>query len=204
MSASRAEYLWIVDPIDGTTNFVQSLPLVAISIGVARSSSASSSGWELVAGVIVDPFKEEVFTAQAGGGAFLNGEQVRVGTEGLADAVVATGFAPNEASLRAMVRGISAVGAKARTVRMLGSAAVMLAWVACGRLSAYFEADLNAWDTAAGVLLVREAGGVVTDLAGAPFEITTRPLIASNPASHVQLQETLAQAGVLGLDDSSE
>ena len=172
MAASDAEYLWIVDPIDGTTNFVQSLPLVGVSIGVARRS-APSAPWELVVGVIADPFKEEIFTACAGGGTQLNGEPVRVGSECLADAVVATGFAPNERSLRPMVRGISAVGAKARTIRMLGSAAIMLAWVACGRLSAYFEADLNAWDTAAGVLLVREAGGVVTDLTGGDFGIAT-------------------------------
>ena len=99
-----------------------------------------------------------------------------------------------------MVRGIGAVGARARTVRMLGSAAIMLAWVACGRLSAYFEADLNAWDTAAGVLLVREAGGVVTDLEGGPFGIATRPLLASNPVAHPQLCETLVEAGVVGLD----
>ena len=84
---------------------------------------------------------------------------------------------------------------------MLGSAAIMLAWVACGRLSAYFEADLNAWDTAAGVLLVREAGGVVTDLEGAPFKISTRPLLASNAAAHAELQATLAEANVVGLDD---
>ena len=199
MAASDAEYLWIVDPIDGTTNFVQALPLCGVSIGVAHRSLGSST-WELVVGVIADPFKDELFTACAGGGTFLNGEPVRVGGEGLSDAVVATGFAPNERSLRPMVRGISAVGARARTVRMLGSAAIMLAWVACGRLSCYFEADLNAWDTAAGVLLVREAGGVVTDLEGAPFDLATRPIIASNAAAHSELQAVLAEAGVVGLD----
>lgn len=199
MAASSAEFLWIVDPIDGTTNFVQSLPLVGISIGVARRTAAAGS-WEMVAGAIIDPFKDEVFTACKGGGAFLNGAPICVGSEPLADAVVATGFAPNEASLRPMVRGIAAVGARARTVRMLGSAAIMLAWVACGRLSCYFEADLNAWDTAAGVLLVREAGGVVTDLRGDAFEVATRPLLASNRAAHVELQATLAEVGVVGLD----
>ena len=200
MAASSSEYLWIVDPIDGTTNFVQSLPLVGVSIGVARRSSEGSGAWELVVGVIVDPFKDEVFSAVAGGGASLDGAPIRVGDEPLEESVVATGFAPNEASLRPMVRGIGAVGARARTVRMLGSAAIMLAWVACGRLSAYFEADLNAWDTAAGVLLVREAGGVVTDLEGGPFGIATRPLLASNPVAHPQLCETLVEAGVVGLD----
>lgn len=100
------------------------------------------------------------------------------------------------------MRGISAVGARARTVRMLGSAALMLAYVACGRLSAYFEADLNAWDTAAGVLIVREARGVVTDLRGDPFYISTRPILASAPGAHAELRDVLVAAGVTGLDPS--
>lgn len=200
MSASDADWLWIVDPIDGTTNFVQSLPMVGVSIGVARRCEGGD--WELAVGVIADPFREEVFAACAGGGAFLDGNRLAVGSETLSEAVVATGFAPNEQSLRPMVRGIAAVGARARTVRMLGSAAIMLAWVACGRLSAYFEADLNAWDTAAGVLLVREAGGVVTDLQGEPFTIATRPLLASNAAAHAELAEVLTEADVRGLDAS--
>lgn len=199
MAASDAEFLWIVDPIDGTTNFVQSLPLVGVSIGVAKRNEAGQ--WELAVGVIVDPFKNEVFSAVKGGGAFLDGAPISVDCAALTEAVVATGFAPNEQSLRPMVRGIAAVGARARTVRMLGSAAIMLAWVACGRLSAYFEADLNAWDTAAGVLLVREAGGVVTDMRGNQFDIATRPIIASNAAAHAELRDTLAAANVVGLDE---
>lgn len=196
-----SDFIWIVDPIDGTTNFVQSLPVVGISIGVARRCANREDGWELACGVIVDPFREEVFSAIAGQGAALNGVPIRVGDEVLADAVVATGFAPNEASLRPMVRGMLAVGGCARTVRMLGSAAIMLAWVGCGRLSAYFEADLNAWDTAAGVLIVREAGGIVTALDGSAHSIATRPLLASNAAAHAELQAVLAAANVLGLDE---
>jgi myo-inositol-1(or 4)-monophosphatase len=212
-SAPGDDWLWIVDPIDGTTNFVQSLPIVGISIGAARRRRGGSRDptvgggggggagvWEMAAGVIVDPFKGEVFSTAARYGAFLDGVPIRVSTERLADAVVATGFAPNQASLRPMARGIVAVGARARTVRMLGSAAIMLAWVACGRLSAYFEADLNAWDTAAGVLLVREAGGLVTELSGAPFGIASRPLLAANAAAHAELRDTLVEANVIGLD----
>ena len=211
--SSRDDWLWIVDPIDGTTNFVQSLPIVGISIGVARrrrvgSRDPTAGGgvgvgagvWEMAAGVIVDPFKGEVFSTAARYGAFLDGVPIHVSSERLADAVVATGFAPNQASLRPMARGIVAVGARARTIRMLGSAAIMLAWVACGRLSAYFEADLNAWDTAAGVLLVREAGGIVTELSGAPFGIASRPLLAANTAAHAELRDTLVEANVIGLD----
>ncbi len=199
LSDSDAEYLWIVDPIDGTTNFVQTLPLCGVSIGVAQRAPGESA-WEMVVGVIVDPHAEELFTASLGNGCLLNGKPVCVGGEDLANAVIATGFAPNERSLRPMVRGIAAVGARARTVRMLGSAAIMLAWVACGRLSAYFEADLNAWDTAAGVLLVREAGGIVTDLQGGPHCIVTRPLLASNAATHNELRQVLKEARVGGLD----
>lgn len=199
MSGSDADWLWIVDPIDGTTNFVQSLPILGVSIGVAHRGEDGT--WQLAVGVIADPFRDEIFAACAGGGAYLDGARIYVGDETLSNAVVSTGFAPNERSLRPMVRGIAAVGARARTVRMLGSAAIMLAWVACGRLSAYFEADLNAWDTAAGALLVREAGGVVTDLQGEPFTIATRPMLASNPAAHAELVSTLTEAGVRGLDE---
>lgn len=199
MDNTDSEWLWICDPIDGTTNFVQSLPLVGISIGVARRRP--EGGWELACGVIVDPFRDEVFSAVAGQGAQLNGAPIRVGTEALADAVVATGFAPNPASLQPMLRGMQAVGARARTLRMLGSAAIMLAWVGCGRLSAYFECDLSAWDVAAGALIVREAGGVVTALDGSEHTIATRPLLASNAASHGELQSVLAEARVVGLDD---
>lgn len=191
-----SDWLWIVDPIDGTTNFVQSLPLVGISIGVARRGA---EGWALACGVIVDPFRNEVFSAVHGGGATLNGKPIAVGTEELADAVVSTGFAPNEASLRPMLRGMDALGTRVRTLRMLGSAAIMLAWVATGRLTAYFEADLNAWDTAAGVLLVREAGGIVTGLNGEDHTIDTRSLVASNARAHNGIQEILHEAGVTGL-----
>jgi myo-inositol-1(or 4)-monophosphatase len=201
MDNAAAEYLWICDPIDGTTNFVQSLPVVGISIGVARRCADQS--WELACGVIVDPFRDEVFTAVRGQGAMLDGVPIQVGSEALEDAVVSTGFAPNEASLRPMLRGMQAVGSRARTVRMLGSAAIMLAWVACGRLTAYFEADLNAWDTAAGALIVREAGGTVTALDGSEHSIATRPLLASNRAAHAELQACLAGANVVGLDNIS-
>ena len=200
VGAVDSEWLWIVDPIDGTTNFVQGLPLVGVSIGVARRIAGT---WDLAVGVIADPFAGELFAATAGGGATLDGAPIRVGSEELVDAVVATGFAPTPRSLAPMLRGAAAVGARARALRVLGSAAIMLAWVACGRLSAYFEADLNAWDTAAGALLVREAGGKVSALDdGAPaFDLATRAVLASNAAAHAELQKALAEASVHGLDD---
>jgi len=179
-------WLWIVDPIDGTTNFVHGMPLSAISIGVAYKG-------ELQVAVILDPFRNECFTATLGGGAQLNGASMKVGEERTAlEAVVVTGYAPTDASTEVMLRGMTALAnLPVRTIRMLGSAAIMLAWVACGRLTAYFEADLNSWDTAGGVLLIREAGGQVTNLIGDEYDLTTRPILASNKATHVELLECL-------------
>ena len=133
LAATESDWLWICDPIDGTTNFVQGMPMCGISIGIAKRHGGE---WRLECGVIVDPFRNETFAATVGGGATLTvgpagtTSPISCGVEELEDAVVATGFAPNPLSLRPMLRGIAAVGEEARTVRMLGSAAIMLAWVA--------------------------------------------------------------------------
>lgn len=180
------DWLWIVDPIDGTTNFVHGMPLSAISIGVAFKG-------ELQAAVILDPFRDECFTAALGQGAKLNGSTMKVGEESTAlEAVVVTGYAPTTASTEVMLRGMTALAnLPVRTIRMLGSAAIMLAWVACGRVTAYFEADLNSWDTAAGALLIREAGGQITNLVGDEYDLTTRPILASNKTTHDELLRCL-------------
>lgn len=157
--ADGPDWLWVVDPIDGTTNFVHGMPLSAISIGVAFRG-------EMQAAVIMDPFAGEIFSATRGGGAFVNFSPARVGEEATGEeAVVVTGYGATEESADSMIKGMTALTAlPVRSVRMLGSAAIMLAWVAAGRLTAYYECDLNSWDTAAGALLVREAGGRITDL----------------------------------------
>ncbi|KAK3268650.1 hypothetical protein CYMTET_22858 [Cymbomonas tetramitiformis] len=192
---SGPEWLWIVDPIDGTTNFVHGMPMSAISIGVSFRG-------EVVAAVILDPFREECFSARLGGGAFLNGKEIRVGEQTSAgEAVVATGYAPNPAAAGPLLRGMTALATlPVRSMRMLGSAAVMFAWVACGRLTAYFEADLSCWDIAGGALLVKEAGGLITDLDGSQYTLRTRAVLASNNCTHNELIGALQEANCTGLD----
>ena len=191
------DWLWVVDPIDGTTNFVHGMPLSAISIGVAYKG-------ELQVGVIMDPFAGEIFSACLGGGAHCNFAPMRVGEERTGEeAVVVTGYGATAESADAMLKGMKALtDLPVRSVRMLGSAAIMLAWVAAGRLTAYFECDLNAWDTAAGALLVREAGGRMTDLVtGDEYGLKTRAIVASNGATHDELRKCLVDGGVRPLAD---
>jgi len=183
-----------VDPIDGTTNFASGMPLSAVSIGVARRG-------ELIAGVVYDPFRDELFEALAGGETKLNGASVRVDDAAeIGEAVVAAGSPPSARSMAPSLRGVCAISPQVRTVRMLGSAAIMMAWVACGRLTAYFEPDLNAWDTSAGALLVRGAGGSVTGLDGSEYQLETRTLLCSNGATHSPLLSALQDANCVGLD----
>jgi myo-inositol-1(or 4)-monophosphatase len=134
---TSGDWLWIVDPIDGTTNFVHGMPLNMPSIAVAYKG-------EVVVGVINDPHRNELFTATKDGGSFLNGELIEVGEQNeLGDAVVAMGSPPAEESLKMSLIGVQALMPKVRTIRMLGSAAIMLAWIANGRLTAYWEYDLR-------------------------------------------------------------
>jgi myo-inositol-1(or 4)-monophosphatase len=193
--------LWVVDPIDGTTNFASGIPLSAVSIGVARRG-------QLIAAVIYDPYRDELFSAVSGGAGGvattrLNGAPVRVSRASrMREAVVATGSPPNPKSMSPALRGVVAISPHVRTLRMLGSAAIMMAWVACGRLDAYWEPDLNAWDTAAGALLIRGAGGRVTGLDGEEYELSTRTLLCANgePSLHREILEALLAADVRGLD----
>lgn len=188
-------WLWVVDPIDGTSNFVHGMPLCVPSIAAAYNG-------ELVVGVVWDPHREELFTAVNGRGSFLNnGEEseLRVGTQGsLGEAIVAMGSPPAATSMEMSLRALPCLMPKCRTIRMLGSAALMLAWVAMGRLTAYWEYDLSAWDTAAGALLVREAGGSMTDLEGNEYSLRTRKICASNGGGvHEELLQVLqVEAGI--------
>ena len=150
-------WLWVVDPIDGTTNFASGLTLSAVSIGVAFKG-------ELQVGVVYDPFMDEMFACRKGLGATVNGWPIAVAQspghleaeEVLSEAVVFAGSPPAVNSMMPSLRGVEALMPRVRTIRMVGSAALMFAWVAAGRASAYFEADLNAWDSAAGALLIHE------------------------------------------------
>jgi myo-inositol-1(or 4)-monophosphatase len=174
---------WIVDPIDGTTNFAHGYPLFCVSIAFERDG-------ELEAGVIFAPAVGELFTATRGGGAALNGRALRVSTiADVGDALVCTGFQParvgrNLAHFRAMSN-------RAQAVRRDGSAALDLAYVACGRYDAFWEFDLHAWDVAAGTLLVREAGGMVTRVDGDPATLDGASILASNGRIHDAVREIL-------------
>jgi len=188
-------WMWVVDPIDGTTNFVMGMPLSAISIGICYEG-------RVVAACIYDPFQKEMFTAVAGQGAMINNEPMGVGTEeNLVQAVLAAGAPPSLASLQPSLRGINALAPKVRTVRLIGSAAIMLAWVACGRHTLYFEPDLNSWDIAAGALLVHEAGGKITDLDGTPYKLTTRAILASNSRTHDETLSILQSVNAIRCDE---
>ncbi|CAM9955440.1 unnamed protein product, partial [Hapterophycus canaliculatus] len=146
-------------------------------------------------GCIYDPFRDELFTATRGNGAFLNGMKIQVGDQAtIGEATVACGSPPGVLALGPCVRGMAALAPHVRTTRMLGSAAIMLAWVACGRLTCYWEPDLNSWDIAAGALLIQEAGGEMTDILGSPYSLSTRAIIGSNKLVHEHIREVLVGA----------
>lgn len=192
-------WLWIVDPIDGTTNFVAGQPLSAVSIGVAENGV-------LRAAVIFDPYRQELFSALQGQGAFLTSssstQPIHVsGTAAISEAVIASGAPPNPLSAQPCFRAMALLAPpRARTLRILGSAAINFAWLAAGRLDAWFEPFLSPWDSAAGVLLVREAGGIVTDCEGNDYQLTTRPICASNGLIHAELLQVLRDAKATQLD----
>jgi len=146
-------------------------------------------------GCIYDPFRKEMFTAWKGQGAYLNGNKISCcKSDNLKTSIVFTGSPPNQYSLEACLRATELLSPQVRTIRMLGSASIMLAWVACGRSTAYFETDLNVWDLAAGCLIIVEAGGQVTDVWGVDYNLLTRNLVASNKVIHSELLSVLREA----------
>ncbi|GAA3409807.1 inositol monophosphatase family protein [Paenibacillus hodogayensis] len=187
------EYLWIVDPIDGTTNFVHGFPFFSVSIALAHRG-------EVIVGVVYDPSRDELFVAEKGKGVYVKGKRMNVSAEAkLSDALVATGFpADSGYALPLNLQGIQAVAPRVRNIRVAGSAALHMAYVAVGRLSGFWEIGLNSWDVAAGALLVSEAGGLITDTAGQPYTLAVRHVLASNGKIHEELRETLAGAQATG------
>ena len=184
-------HLWVVDPLDGTTNYVHGVPFFGVSIAYLEHGTVQ-------AGVVYDPVRNEWFEAARGRGATLNGSTLRVSTEAtLRTSLVATGFQFDpERGRRVNLEPFVAVAQRSRNVRALGSAALALAYVAAGRLSGFWELRLGPWDMAAGALLVEEAGGRLTDLAGGPFRLFGRRVLATNGSIHDQLLAVLAGAGV--------
>jgi myo-inositol-1(or 4)-monophosphatase len=182
-SASGAgEYRWVIDPLDGTLNYFHGLPFYCVSIGLLRAD-------DLFLGVVYDPVRNELFSATAGGGAFCNGRRLHVSpTAELADSLITTGF-PYDRFSRAdnNLRQFSHLLLKTQDIRRTGAAALDLCYVAAGRTDAHWELGLAPWDTAAGGLLVREAGGSLSDWRGGPWRPGDDHLVASNGLIHAEL-----------------
>jgi myo-inositol-1(or 4)-monophosphatase len=184
------KHRWIVDPLDGTTNFLHGIPHFAISIALERDA-------ELVAGVIYDPMRDEMFYAEKGMGAFVNDRRLRVSARPkMADAVIATGIPFRQRGDHPYyLKLLGAVMGETAGVRRAGSASLDLAYVAAGRYDGFFEMGLSAWDIAAGVVLVREAGGYVSDLAGGRDVLASGDIVAANDRLFDPLGKLLRSCG---------
>lgn len=185
-AGSDAEHRWIIDPLDGTTNFLHGLPHFAISVALEKSG-------EIVAGVVHDPIKDEMFVAEKGGGAFLNDRRLRVSArKAMGEALLATGIPfRGHGDRDAFAKQLDAAMRETAGVRRFGAAALDLAYVAAGRYEGFWEEGLSPWDIAAGILLVREAGGYVSDLKGGPNVLHGSSILASNGLLHAPLQSML-------------
>ena len=176
-----SDYKWYVDPLDGTTNFAHGYPVFCVSLGVEFRG-------QRVAAVIYDPTRDEMFSASKGNGARLNGEAIHVSPIAkLAESLIATGFPSHKRHKNPNIYFYHHLTLRSHGVRRAGSAALDLCNVAAGRYEGFWEFNLNPWDTAAGVLIVQEAGGRVTDFSGGPFQIDSRETLASNGLIHDEL-----------------
>lgn len=184
--ATEGAPCWIFDPIDGTTNFAHGLPIFCASLALEVDG-------RIIVGAVYDPSREELFTAERGQGARLNGAPLLVSeTKSVSDALLVTGFPYNvQQRIDELVGLFGAFVARSRAVRRLGSAALDLCYVAAGRMDGFWEQSLHAWDTAAGALLVEEAGGTVTGIDGQPFDVRSGHVIASNGRIHEELVTTI-------------
>ncbi len=180
---------WHIDPLDGTTNFLHGLPQFAISVGLEREG-------QVVAGVIYDPAKDELFIAERGKGAYLNNRRIRVAARNdMADAVVTCGMPHiGRGDHGLFLRETASVMGHVGGMRRLGAAALDLAYVACGRVDAYWERGLNTWDIAAGILMIREAGGFVSDADGGSAPLTKGSVACGNEIIHRELLKLLKKA----------
>jgi myo-inositol-1(or 4)-monophosphatase len=175
------DFRWYVDPLDGTTNFAHGFPMFNVTLGLEQAG-------EMIAGVIFDPIRGEMFAAERGAGAYLNNRRIHVSsTARLEDSLVATGFPSRRRHLNVNVHFYHQLAMATHGVRRGGSAALDLAFVACGRLDAFWEFGLNPWDMAAGVLMVREAGGRCSDMAGGPMKLNGEHVLVDNGTVHAQM-----------------
>src|SRR5205814_5172798 len=176
-----SEYRWYVDPLDGTTNFAHGFPVFCVSMALQHKN-------ETIAGLCYDPTRDELFAAERGKGAFLNQRQIYVSKiSKLAESLLGTGFPSHKRHKNPNIHFYHQITLRSHGVRRAGSAALDLCCVACGRYDAFWEFNLNSWDTAASVLLVEEAGGKVTNFTAGPFTIDSREVLASNGLLHNEL-----------------
>jgi len=176
--SSRSEWKWIIDPLDGTTNYAHGYPCFCVSIAVEHAGV-------LEIGVVYDPMRDEMFAAERGHGSTLNERKIRVSqVEELSRAMMCTGFPYDVRTRPDFARDFTNFTLNAQAVRRDGSAALDLAYVACGRFDGFWEDGLNAWDIAAGALLINEAGGRVTNYENEPLDIYTKKVVASNGRIH--------------------
>jgi myo-inositol-1(or 4)-monophosphatase len=178
----EGEYLWIIDPLDGTTNYIHGYPMFAVSIALKYED-------ETRIGVVLDPLRDELFTAIKGDGAYMNGQRISVsGIQEISNSLITTGFPfRNKKMIDPYLRLFRRLFYKVSDIRRAGSAALDLAHLACGRCDGFFELGLSPWDVAAGSLLIKEAGGIVTDFGGGNEYINTGNIVASTPALHEEI-----------------
>ncbi|TCZ86617.1 inositol monophosphatase family protein [Lysobacter sp. N42] len=203
-SGPRARYTWVIDPLDGTSNYLRGIPHFCVSIALVENG-------EPIHGLVFDPLRNEIFHATRGGGAVLNDKRIRVADrKDLDGAMLITGFPPRERERAgAQLKCLEGLLHTAEDIRRTGSAALDLAYVACGRADGYFEAGLKPWDIAAGALLVREAGGKVVDFRGRPTGpmdnrgLMGRPLVAGNLKVCDELQKRIVDSGYASTFDAA-
>jgi myo-inositol-1(or 4)-monophosphatase len=184
----HADHTWLVDPLDGTTNYAHGFPIFCVSIAYAHRG-------ELTLGAVYDPSRDELFTAERGRGAYLNGRPIHVSEHAeLVDALLVTGFPYDTEGIRNNVGLFARFATRAQSLRRLGSAALDLCYVACGRLDGYWETRIGAWDLAAGALIAQEAGARITTLTGDPhFMARPYATVTANPALHAKMLAVMAE-----------
>ena len=191
----ESEYRWYIDPIDGTTNFAHRFPVFCVSLGLEqrRADLPADQDGEIVAAVIYDPTRNELFVAEKGKGAYLNGRRIQVSrTATLGESLLATGFPSRKRHKNPNIHFYQEISLRSHGVRRAGSAALDLAYTACGRFDGFWEFNLNPWDTAAGFLLVTEAGGTLSYFDGSPFQLASKEILATNGGIYNELVQLFA------------
>ena len=188
VSQSVSDHVWIIDPLDGTTNFLQGIPHFAVSVGLEVRG-------EIVVGLVLEVNSGELFYAWQGGGAYLNGKSIQVAQKSyLKNTIIGTGFPYNIDEVTPLMIALEQLVIKGHGIRRMGAAALDLAYVACGRLDCYYETGLNAWDVAGGAIIVKEAGGVIIDFTGGKEYLYGNQVIAANASLAPLVQEILSAA----------